>query len=166
MNLNSSASLTDTHYLRTIGNILLGSVCSLLGPHLDDKLKAPGVLPVQRSSPSVSIPALFELAAARRKSNSHRGAQLKAGRGLCGCSQPRMGEPRAGGGMVPGRGMRRNQHQHPANSVGKKGKILLTLRGPTDLFPEKRGWANSRVLGHNNRNIADSITVLWLAQVC
>lgn len=106
-NLSSSAYLTNTHYPRTIWNILLGSVCSLLGPHLDGKLKPSGFLPVQ-SSPSVLITALFELAAAWRKRNSHCGVPLKAGRGLlgrggieevvnstavlCGCSQLPMGE--------------------------------------------------------------------------
>lgn len=54
-------------------------------------------------------------------------AQLRAGRALlgrsgiereviytaalCGCSELHVSEPCAGGGIVPGRGMRRNQHQ-------------------------------------------------------
>lgn len=82
---------------------------------------------VQMNSPSLSISALFALAAAWRKNNSHCVLQLRAGRGLlgrsgieevvsyaaalCGCSKLHVGEPCAGGGMVPGRGMRRNQHQ-------------------------------------------------------
>jgi len=82
---------------------------------------------VQLNSPALCIATFFALEAAWWKNKSHCIVQLRAGRGLlgrsgveevvnyaavlCGCSKLHVGEPCAGGGTVPGRGMRRNQYQ-------------------------------------------------------
>lgn len=104
---------------------------------------------------------------------THCVAQLRAGRGLlgrsamegvfiytavlCGCSKLHVGEPCAGGGTVPGKGMRRNQYQ-PSLQTQCRSKARFYWHCEAQQIHQRKEMIqfNSGVLGHSNSNILGS----------